>query len=238
MDFIAKRTVGDPARYREDQIAPKFCRGPVTAASICGPDQRIKVTDTSALPFKAICKLFMRAPNGRQLVGTGWLTHANKLITAGHCVFDVEEGGWMDSITVVPGMSGHDRPFGRFAAQDVVACGAWLDHRSRRFDVGAIKLSGGVRHQDFLTPSLQDSDNVTVCGYAGDLDTGIFQYRMSHPASKVDGRFYYSIDTFGGQSGAPVLKNSDTAIGIHNYGGCPNSGSDLFEELIAFVNAW
>ena len=237
-ELIIHKSEGDPNSYDFDNITPKSFINEQSQESVCSGDERIKVIDTSILPFKAICKLYMKAANGKNFIGTGWLTHANKLYTAGHCVYDHDEGGWMDSIIVVPGKSGISEPFGRYNSSDLVAANGWIEDRSRRYDVGAIKLSSNVSHSDFLSPSPSDSDTATVCGYPGDRDTGIFQYRMRNSIRKNNGRFFYQIDTFGGQSGGPLLRNNGIAIGIHNYGGCDNSASDLFQGLIDFVESW
>ncbi len=221
-----------------DEVRPKFRRHPISFEFTCREDERQKVVDTSGLPFKAICKLLTISAGGRHLVGTGWLTHSNKLYTAGHNVFDHDEGGWMQSVVVVPGMAGENEPIGRYTAAELLADRRWTDRRSKRFDMGAIKLSAHVPHDAFLVPTLGDGDEATVCGYASDRDMGRFQYRMRESIRKEDGQYRYMIDTYGGQGGAPLLLGSNKSIGIHNYGGCENSASDLFEEFVVGVDAW
>lgn len=237
-ELTLHKTAGDANLYDFENITPKFFIHEQSQESVCASDSRIKVIDTTSLPHKAICKLYMRSVTGKNFIGTGWLTHANKLYTAGHCVYDHDEGGWMDSIIVVPGKSGNLEPFGRYTSSDLIAANGWINNQSHRYDVGAIKLSSNVSHSDFLFPSISDSNEATVCGYPADRDTGIFQYQMRDIIRKSDERFFYQIDTFGGQSGGPVLSNSATAIGIHNYGGCENSASDLYQALIDFVESW
>ncbi len=222
-----------------EKITPRyFTDEKVTPESICGTDNRIKQIDTSSLPYKAICKLFLKAADGTNLVGSGFLTHDNKLYTAGHCVFDHDRGGWMRSIIVVPGKAGLLEPFGRYVAARALATPEWINDRSVRYDMGAIKLEGPVSHQDFLKVRTADANAATVCGYPADRDTGIFQYREHQMVRKQGGRFFYQIDTFGGQSGAPLLPNSEVAIGIHNYGGCDNKASDLTQAFIDRVERW
>lgn len=236
--LIVQDVTGDASDYDFGNITPKFFTLRTNQESLCAHDERIKVTDTSVMPYKAICKLYMRTLTGKNYVGTGWLTHANKLYTAGHCVYDHDEGGWMSSIIVVPAKSGALEPFGRYTAASMIAADGWIKNRSQRYDMGAIKLSSNVSHPDFLKPSLADVNNATVCGYPGDRDAGIFQYKMLGSVSKREERFWYQIDTFGGQSGCPVLENSGRAIGIHNYGGCDNSGSDLYQQFLDEVAKW
>lgn len=239
MELVEQNLSTDTDDYDFENITPRFFTDDeMQAESWCGPDDRTKQIDTLALPYKAICKLYMKAANGKNLIGTGFLTHRNKLYTAGHCVFDHDRGGWMQSIIVVPGKSGVREPFGRYTAERAFAASEWVSSRSVRNDMGAIRLSSHVSHSDTISVTTADANEATVCGYPGDRDTGIFQYRMRDMVRKQGGRFFYQIDTFGGQSGAPLLKNSEVAIGIHNYGGCDNKASDLTQDFIDRVDIW
>lgn len=236
--LVTQALLGNPVDYDFNNITPKYFILGLNQEAICGGDDRVKVTDTSVMPYKAICKLYMRSASGKNYVGTGWLTHSNKLYTAGHCVYDHEEGGWMESIIVVPAKSGNSEPFGRYTAASMLTTNGWVENRSQRYDMGAIKLSSNVSHNSYLIPSLADANSATVCGYPADRDTGIFQYKMLGSVTKRGDRFFYQIDTFGGQSGCPVLENNNRAMGIHNYGGCDNSGSDLYQQFLDDVNKW
>ena len=61
---------------------------------------------------------------------------------------------------------------------------------------------------------------------------------MESLVRKDGGQFRYQIDTFGGQSGAPVCIDGIRSIGIHNYGGCENTASDLYPEFIDGIEQW
>lgn len=239
-ELVSEKCSGNTQDYDFENIIPRFYTldEDTSTESVCGADERTRVTSTTTLPYKAICKLYMRTKTGKNYVGTGWLTHGNKLYTAGHCVYSHNEGGWMDSIIVVPGKSNANEPYGRYTATNMIATNGWINNSSERFDMGAIKLSRNVSHNDYLTPSVTDSNSGTVCGYPADRDNGNFQYRMRDTIRKQNDRFFYQIDTFGGQSGAPLLSNGNTSIGIHNYGGCDNSASDLYAGFIDHINKW
>lgn len=225
--------------YDFDNITTKyFTDEALSQESVCATDERVKQIETLTLPYKAICKLYMKAADGKNYIGTGFLTHRNKLYTAGHCVYDHDSGGWMKSIIVVPAKAGQSEPFGRYYANSLYASSEWINSKSLRFDMGAIRLSSDVSHSDMISVSIGDSSEATVCGYPADRDTGIFQYKMRDFIRKKGGRFFYQIDTFGGQSGAPLMKDGATAIGIHNYGGCENKASDLDQDFINKVEIW
>lgn len=244
-ELLFENVQGDPSEYDEHLIIPGYTQrqtDEITTESVCGPDDRIKVVATTTMPYKAICKLYMKGASGGNYIGSGWLTHTNKLYTAGHCVFERDRQGrpvgWMRSIIVVPALSGMTEPYGRYYAASLTATRGWVEGGSHRYDMGAIKLSSNVSHSDVFTPSLADPDTGEVCGYPGDRDRALFQYKMMDTLRKANGQFKYTLDTAGGQSGSPLLKNSKVAVGIHNYGGCPNSASDLYQDFINGVNRW
>ena len=210
----------------------------LTNETVCGIDQRQKVLATQQMPYMAICKLYMKAKNGLNYVGSGWLVAGNILYTAGHCVYNKSSGGWKSSIIVIPGKCGMSEPYGRYEAIELMATKGWIDNASPRYDMGAIKLSKVVNHNSFITPAMEDPNIAEICGYPADRDNGLFQYKMSDNLVKENGRFLYQADTFGGQSGSPLLRNRCIGVGIHNYGGCPNKSSDLYQEFIDGVANW
>ncbi|WP_423907777.1 trypsin-like serine peptidase [Candidatus Spongiihabitans sp.] len=210
----------------------------LTTESVCGIDQRQKVVATKQLPHIAICKLYMQAPNEKTYVGSGWLVANDRLYTAGHCLFYSSSGGWKKSIIVIPAKSGFSEPYGRYHATSLTAPQGWTENGSVRYDMGAIKLNKPVNHNSFITPVLSEPNSGVVCGYPADRDNGIFQYQMSDRLTKQSGRFLYQIDTFGGQSGSPLLRNRSQGVGIHNYGGCLNKSSDLYQSFIDGVANW
>lgn len=205
--------------------------------SVCGIDQRKKIIETNLMPYKAICKLQMKTDIG-SFMGTGFLISKNKLVTAGHCVYSHRSGGWKNSIKVIPAMSGFSKPFGEYSAVSLAATKGWIEGASPRYDMGLIKLDRDVTHDDFFKLSADDSSRGAVTGYPGDRDRGMFQYAMEEILSKRGGQFEYMLDTFGGQSGSPLIKSRDTAIGIHNYGGCPNKASDFYDFFIKEAMTW
>jgi len=206
-----------------------------------GTDDRRVVANTQAVPHKAICKLLITTNSGRRISGTGYLVAANKLFTAGHCVYSHDHGGVIRTVTVIPGMNGSTRPYGTFtvnAAENLMSTVGWVKERSARFDMGAIKLPRNVGHRDFITPQVTDVSSAAVVGYPGSKSSGLKQYTHSGSVRQRNGQYSYLIDTSAGQSGGPVLTRSNRAVGIHNKGGARNLGSDLYPEFINAVANW
>ena len=49
------------------------------------------------------------------------------------------------------------------------------------------------------------------------------------------------LDSKGGQSGSPIWRNQDNqrlAIGVHAYGGCPNSATRINREKFNQMLSW
>jgi len=77
--------------------------------NVIPPDDRVRIEDTTVYPYSSICKLIIYAPNGYVYVGTGFLVgsadgHGYHVLTAGHCVYGPDMGGWAVAIEVVPAL--------------------------------------------------------------------------------------------------------------------------------------
>jgi glutamyl endopeptidase len=108
--------------------------------TVCGADDRTRVTPATNLPWRWICKLLIVFPDGAQFVGTGWFIGARTVMTAGHCVFSRANGGWARSIEVVPGMDGNARPYGSQVGTSFRSVTGWTQDSKPEFDYGAIIL--------------------------------------------------------------------------------------------------
>ncbi len=80
---------------------------------VCGHDDRAEILNTNTAPWRWICQLLMKFPNGN-FIGTGWLIGPRTVMTAGHCLYDSRRGGgWAQSIEIIPGMlRGQAKPYG------------------------------------------------------------------------------------------------------------------------------
>ena len=108
-------------------------------------DDRFQILNTTAVPWKRICHLQITAANGKRFLGSGALIGPRTIVTAGHCVFMKEQGGWASSITVTPGRSGNSRPFGSSNAVTLKSVRGWVNNSGRAYDYGAIILPPSFR---------------------------------------------------------------------------------------------
>lgn len=234
-----------------DAYFASFDEKQIDFENIIGTDDRTRINPTTAYPWRAICALRIRSKTGKNYVGTGWLISPRTLITAGHCVYMQNEGGWVDSIEVIPGMNGTARPYNSGFGATFRSVTGWTKDGNRDFDYGAIILNGNYRPGDtvgyfgFATRSDDEIKSLTLnlSGYPADKGSADQQWFMARKPSAVSTRVItYDIDTFGGQSGSPVWfmqNNSRYAIGIHTNGhNSGNSATRIVSDVYTNLSNW
>jgi glutamyl endopeptidase len=219
--------------------------------TVYGTDDRRRIDNTRVTPFAKICYLTIVAADNSRWIGTGWFAKPNLVITAGHCLYIHDRGGWVKSVTVIPGSDGNNRPFGQqeVSTRFLRSTQGWVGQKSMAYDYGAIILPtipgrqplgssvGTFGYGSFSTQELA-SFNVNISGYPGDKEAGTQWYDGKRLKQVLDLQLQYEIDTYGGQSGAPVwIKNEQrTVVGIHNYGG--NYATRLTSDVMANIDRW
>ena len=205
-------------------------------------DDRERVIATDEYPWCLIAYLEIEFPFGRSM-GTGWLVAGDKVLTAGHCLYNHDAGGWATSIKVVPGNdteepktnSTEDAPYGVYHATALQTTPDWIMNSSVELDVGMIHINYPIGNDlgHFGISIYDDSDKlngkkIRVAGYPKtyhplDENTGSLSERevsgqlWTHSDEIIDirnGRIFYNLDTTGGQSGAPVVLLGLDALGL------------------------
>ncbi|TRX90054.1 hypothetical protein FHL15_008973 [Xylaria flabelliformis] len=183
-------------------------------------------------------------------MGTGWLISPDTLVTAGHNVYSWaggEEGlGRAVHIRCYIGYHGRDSIDSpivqRRYARNIVTTAEWLTSKENRHrDVAFIQLDrpfeGNLRLFSYKpTPKVGD-EMIGVVGYPADKSVvdkdgreekgalmyemfNDIQYNLEDKKNNPLQMLKYRISTFGGQSGAPVIRKTanQIAIGTHVYG--------------------
>jgi V8-like Glu-specific endopeptidase len=140
--------IGVATENSEDFLAPDAIYGSYSDMSserslaevIIGPDNRVRINPTTTYPWRAICSLKITAANGKKFIGTGWLVSPRTVITAGHCVYMHDEGGWARSIEVIPALNDASRPYGSFVGTVLRSTNGWVQSKNREYDYGCIIL--------------------------------------------------------------------------------------------------
>jgi glutamyl endopeptidase len=205
--------------------------------SLIGVDERVRIMDTHAAPWRMICQLEIIGETGSG-VGTGWFAGPRTIITAGHCVHDVQIGGWAKKIIVHPGRNRDIEPFVVLESTRLSTTRQWFQDRDPDYDYGAIHLGPAAdavtqRTGWFSTAALNEAalfqQRVNVSGYPGDKGDPPLQplwaseqwFHAKQILRVTSRRLFYDVDTMGGQSGAPVWideGNGPVVVGIHAYG--------------------
>lgn len=214
--------------------------------TVCDPDERARIRDTRVRPWDANCRLVITMTDGQVAVGTGWLMGPRLVVTAGHCVHEGEGGRFFKQIEVVPAANGSQSPYGSQVSTRLRASQKWQTSGSLPDDYGAIILdapfqANGSSPSMHVTHVATDAElglgDASVSGYPADKASAT-QWVDSDPFSHImPTRLRYRLDTYGGQSGSAVIHGGN-AVGIHNYGGCPNFSTRITAEVQAQLRVW
>lgn len=230
-------------------IASQF-HTPLTE-SVCGTDERIRV-DTTAEPFDAICFMTLELENGSRSRGTGFYidigTDKGVLLTAAHCLYDKNSETFMKQVRIARGRSGEKLPYGMqtFQSTAMRVPEDWKTSAAQYADYGVVLLDKPNPTKGFELYNAADEElvgvTITTAGYPADK-SGFYMWMDRGPVSSVKtGKIYYNEDTFGGQSGSPVWTRSAAGglacVGVHSYGGCPNSATRLTKHVIDQIRKW
>lgn len=222
--------------------------------TIHGVDNRVRVNDTAAYPWRVNASLLITAADGSPWVGTAWFIGPHTLVTAGHCVYIKNSGkperdGWVQNIKVMPGRDGKKLPFDFVTSTKFFTVRGWAENGDPRYDYGAIiipkDLGDEVGHFGFGVYEDEDlkSAAALISGYPNDQPPGT-QWRDRNTVASVDEfKVYYDIDTIAGQSGSAVCRvvegNKPFAIAIHAYGGAThNSGTRITNPVYSNLTNW
>ncbi|KAM3070664.1 hypothetical protein ACMFMF_008116 [Clarireedia jacksonii] len=222
--------------------------GPVE--SVFEQDDRKRVSAKDYSPGgKYRFKLFLiyQGSSGRKtLIATGWLISADVVVTAGHCVFDWEHS--LNQVTEIKAYIGYEgrssigSPNVQFRKGIKVATTCeWLKSGESHNDVSFIKLQmpfKGIKPFKFENTPLTGTINLGVVGYPGHL-TGRAILGLNTQSMEVWIWLIFMADTFGGNSGGPVIRSKDNvSIAVHVMGGKVNQASligpmgNIFEPYI------
>ncbi|WP_051908702.1 trypsin-like serine peptidase [Candidatus Odyssella acanthamoebae] len=217
----------------EPTLSPKFIGSPI------GRDERIRIYNTDESPWRMHGHLEMIFPNKKFYIGSGTLISPYHVLTAGHCLYNSDYGGWAESITFTPGQNGERSPFGSVRVTHLITVKGWVEEEKGEWDFGMLILDKDIGNQTGWCGILSGSDkylhnlsSINVTGYPGSVQTkgyeerinGTQMWTMEGVVKKVTAEtFSYKLDTSGGQSGSGVWTKLESpygyyCTGIHTYG--------------------
>ena len=247
----------DPSiESKESPLADDIIESAYTPRNIHGNDDRTRVTDTTEWPYRAVGRLGIEFPSGWRGHCSGAMIGEFHFLTAGHCVYNEERGGWASDLTVSLGQDVQERFYGEAIAQHVRSYTGWTEFEDAQDDWALVTLdrnlgshTGWLGYESQFNTDAFVGMDVATAGYPGDLESGRAMYEASGTTSyATDTRVFYSgadgIDTAGGQSGSSIwrqdpLDGSYYVNIVHAYGGpTVNSGTRINAQKFQSLEDW
>jgi len=164
----ARTLVSQPSRSRSNTSAPFQGLLPagetVQPSSI--PDNRVRKTPTTSYPWRTIVKLLITAADGSHWGCSGGMVgsssgHGFHVLTAGHCVYMHDHGGWVGSIKVIPALDESYMPFSYAWATMFRTYTGWTQYQMVEHDFAVLTLDRNIG--DYTgwmgrNPTIQDLD--------------------------------------------------------------------------------
>lgn len=201
-------------------------------------DDRVQIKKTDSVPWRWICKIFIKDSKGRiSSEGTGLLISDRHILTAAHVIYQKYIDPYSYSIEVIPAFSGGDEPFGMYAVSKKPKISKWYDPEEKNhldFDYALITLEDRVGQEKFskiggplcywghpqcgantiftrLDPKKLNQRSTITAGYPGKKGGKQLWCAKGilYGASEKGRRMFMTSDATAGQSGSPVWVKED-----------------------------
>jgi V8-like Glu-specific endopeptidase len=177
---------------------PELAPEPMEQERIGDTDERRRVPDTWAVPYRWVCSIDVTWPGNeadRMGRGSGVLVGPRHVLTAAHCIYRTRDAASPASIYVAPGRNGRTDPIGRIKAVAYSVSGAYLSdwvfgarrvpgpRTNSRFDIGLITLERNVA--DVVYDRARDP---RPYGHWGHIHEGRFTHMRGLDAGFLNGK--------------------------------------------------
>lgn len=224
--------------------------GSASQALIWGTDDRWKIEDTIAFPWRTKVRLFVKWPNIEEpRVCSGSLIGPKSILTAGHCVYRSANGGWASWVRAVPALDRTYMPFADAGAARFNSVSNWTVDEDLDFDYALITLDRRVGEATgwtglcSITDSSWENRLFDIGGYPDDKSGGTELWVASGIVLDYNStNIYHNASTVSGMSGAgmdPWGLTSAYTCAVHSGSNSQyNRATRITNARFSRINGW
>lgn len=188
-----------------------------------------KVSNVNATPYDGIVKITSYYSDGTSKTGTGFIVDDGKILTAAHCIYDVDKRIWVTSLKVEFGKNGYSSATS-VTTQSATIPSAWMNvnydgdaNSYITYDYGVINVNSAYtngRTKFNMSSSVPYGSYANISGYPNTSPfTGNLMYTDYEYISGTFGTgIRHYIDIMNGVSGAPLYDTRLNVYGIQTKG--------------------
>lgn len=177
-------------------------------ARIIERDDRVPVDGVDELPYRAIGHIYARW-GFIGFTGTGVLVGPNEVLTAAHCVYREEYGGWAEELTFTPARTNGYAPYGTAGAIRFITPREYVQQKRQSADIALVTLDRAIGDETgWMRVALAGFDPtylaVDSAGYPADKEGQRMYVIAGSTGALMQDTLRIDLDATFGQSGSPI----------------------------------